>query len=376
MTGPYTVGATYQENLLPAQQVKQGHEVVMYATSYEWADGKVKYVGECRRILDDGVILQRIDFTTIINDYLSRKIRLCTGLYNRLVKETPDFIMVHDGQTACVLDICKYVADNPQVVLIADSHSDYYNSATSIPSKLLLHDLIYRPLMRKLYGASKKFYCISPEVMRFICKSYGLDKTKMELLPLGGELLSDDEYDSFRKDYRRELGIPDDGINIIHSGKMTFLKGSDKVVEAVEAMQNEKVYLTLVGSASGEILECIEAAAERNPKIRYLGWKSGDELVKYLCAADIYVLPGSQSATVQNSMCCRCAVELYPYDNYKSLKQDGVCYAIDGEELIRNLTAMCNDRQLLDSLKDISYKFAKHELDYAVQAKRIINDNI
>ena len=69
-------------------------------------------------------------------------------------------------------------------------------------------------------------------------------------------------------------------------------------------------------------------------------------------------------------------MELYPYDNYKSLKQDGVCYAIDGEELIRNLTAMCNDRQLLDRLKDISYKFAKHELDYAVQAKRIINDNI
>ena len=39
-----------------------------------------------------------------------------------------------------------------------------------------------------------------------------------------------------------------------------------------------------------------------------LSVKDAQELMQLLCAADVYVQPGSQSATLQNSICCRCAV--------------------------------------------------------------------
>ena len=45
-------------------------------------------------------------------------------------------------------------------------------------------------------------------------------------------------------------------------------------------------------------------------RIRFVGWQSADELRRLLCAAEVYVQPGTQSATMQMALCCRCAVVL------------------------------------------------------------------
>lgn len=372
LTGPYTEGATYQENFLPAEQVKLGHEVVFWATVYEWANGRLNYVGEGRKILDNGVTLQRLPYAYVITKFLSDKIRACKGLYKKLCDEKPDMIMIHDGQTAIISDVCRYVSDHPEVRFIADSHTDPLNSATNWLSKLLLHKLFYRYYMRKLYESVEALYCISPEVKSYISELYGLPDEKLRALPLGGVVLEEAEYQAARMQKRSELMLQQTTINIVHSGKLKEEKRTKDLLKAFGLIDDENVHLTLIGAAEGEVLEAIEDSSKSDPRISWLGWKSGKELTQYLCSGDIYILPGDVSATVQNAMCCRCGIIVYPYEIYKAMGQNEVCYVRTVDELEDSLRILINDSSLVTKIKDEAFAYAKNNLDYATQAVQLI----
>ena len=60
--------------------------------------------------------------------------------------------------------------------------------------------------MHKLYNTTEKLYCISVDVKKSITKLYRLKTDKMEVLPLGGIPLSDEDYLKNRKNLA-PLGI-------------------------------------------------------------------------------------------------------------------------------------------------------------------------
>ena len=372
MTSPFTPNAKYQENCLIEEHAKQGHDVVMYATCYMWKDGNVEYAQETREKLDNGVTLERIKYDFILNDYVSRKIRKVKGFYLKLEKERPDLIMVHNGQTAIVPDICKYVLEHPNVKLIADSHTDPLNSATNWISKFFLHKLIYRRYMKMLYKHARTFYCISPEVRRYISELYGFTDDKLELLPLGGDVLSDKTYCSYRKEKRAELKLDDSIVHIVHSGKLTEEKHTADLLDAFSRLESNNVRLTIIGAAKGDVLRKIEDNEKMDSRISWLGWKSGDELIKYLCSGDIYVLPADVSATVQSAMCCRCIPVVYPYEIYLSMNLNDTCYAENADELRKNLQLFLGDSELALRAKDISFNYAVENLDYFAQAAMLL----
>ena len=104
-------------------------------------------------------------------------------------------------------------------------------------------------------------------------------------------------------------------------------------------------------------------------RIHFFGWKNLDDLTNLLCAADIYVQPGTQSVTMQHSFCCRCAVILdgvlshryYVTNNGWLIVRDGDLSAILQKALSADLRKMQQD----------SYLFAKEHLDYKELAQRI-----
>ena len=66
----------------------------------------------------------------------------------------------------------------------------------------------------------------------------------------------------------------------------------------------------------------MQALVRKDDRIRFLGWKTPDELRDLLCAADVYVQPGTQSATMQMSLCCRCAVILDDVPSHRPFMND------------------------------------------------------
>ena len=92
----------------------------------------------------------------------------------------------------------------------------------------------------------------------------------------------------------------------------------------------------------------------------------------YLCAADVYAQPGTQSATLQNAICARCAIMVYPYSSHRTMMQ-GNGYYIENERQIQDALAdvACHPEKL-EQMKLNSLKVGKELLEYKRQAEKII----
>lgn len=62
VTGPYADGFNYHENILTKYQAKEGHNVYIIASEWEWGkDGKVqRYIGDSEYLNEDGVSVIRL----------------------------------------------------------------------------------------------------------------------------------------------------------------------------------------------------------------------------------------------------------------------------------------------------------------------------
>ncbi len=372
MTGPFTEGMTYQENILPSEQAKLGHEVELWVTTEKYYNGEEVHTPPCNKEITDGVLLRRFDYADYGIGLITKKIREVKNLYKELETSAPSFIMQHDIATKVTNEVCRYVKDHPKVRYVVDIHSDYYNSATSLLSKIFLHRIIYRRYARIAYDTAETMYCISPEAKKFVIENYGLKEDKLKFLPLGATVPSDNEYNEMRNRRRKELGVGDNVTVFIHSGKLTPLKRTRDVLQAMEQIDSESCRLIIIGSADDELTETIKQAEQKDSRIEYLGWKSGEELSEWLCAGDVYVSPGSQSNTVQTAMCRRCAMIVYSYENYVSMGHETVCTVTDCDELTKYMERMAVEDEYRSKMQNNAYKYGGRVLDYRKQAEMVL----
>ena len=111
---------------------------------------------------------------------------------------------------------------------------------------------------------------------------------------------------------------------------------------------------------------------DADPRVTYLGWKSGDDLQEYLCAADLYCQPGKVSAIMQNAVCCRCPVLLYPHSGYvKDYDYGNVLWVKNEDDMIREFQKLAAGETDLAALQRNSERCAKELLDYRALAARL-----
>ena len=118
---------------------------------------------------------------------------------------------------------------------------------------------------------------------------------------------------------------------------------TDELLRAFSAVDDPHAVLAVIGSIPKEREAVLLPLIEADERIRYLGWKSGADLQEYLCAADLYCQPGSQSATMQNALCRYCPVMLYPHPSHTADYDRGevlwVKTQADMEAVFRSLAA-------------------------------------
>lgn len=371
--GPYSEGYNYQENLLPRYQVTLGREVAVFTNCYTWDHSRLVTTLSGRKYLPDGVILERLPFQSFGTEFFTRKMRWAPKLYDRLCEFQPDFIMMHDYQSLSTYSVCRYIDTHPGARLVIDCHTDVHNSATNWLSREVLHKIIYKRIARAAAKRAKVLYYLSLETKEFMRSVYDLPEEKMEYLPLGGIIPDKTDYQAKRNSRRKELGLTPEDVLIVHSGKLAAGKKTVDLLTAMRRIVAQNVFLAVIGSADDpKTKEALDIATEEDSRIRYLGWKSGDDLLEYLCAADIYAQPGTQSATMQNAACCGCAEVLYPYSSHKVLLGDAVLYAENVEQLAQALNSLVTDPQLLKKKKEQLFQVACEKLDYKKQAERIL----
>lgn len=367
----YTEGMTYQDNQLAEQNVRDGHEVMYISNAAKYINGEIVETGYEDSVTPTGVRLVRLPYERIINAYLSDKLRKVKGLYELLCDFAPDVIFCHDLCFLSVTDVLRYKKENPSVRLYADTHTDEKNSGRNWISLNIQHRIIYKHLYQLAYPYLEKFFYISQERKDFAVKHYGLPEDKMEFYPLGGTILSDEEYSALRAGGREELGVSEDDLVFIHSGKLDAAKRTEALIRAFSAVPELKARLFVCGSVPADMESVLLPLFESDSRVSFLGWKTADELIKLLCACDLYLQPGSQSATLENAVCCRKGAMLQPHKAYTADYDFGNILWVDSpEDMERAFRAIHSGETDPAALGRLSEKCAGELFDYRKLAAR------
>lgn len=368
----YIDGYFYQENEIIRQNVVDGHDVVVIASTENYdKHGKRCYVKPSTYIGGEGAKVIRLPYRSWLPHTLMKKLRMHPNIYALLESIEPDVIMFHG---LCGWELCtaaKYKRNNPGIHLFADSHEDANNSARTFISMNLLHRLYYKSIISHSYDAIDKILCISLETIDFVNKVYGIHKDALEFYPLGGCILDDDEYYKRRIHKRHTYEISDDSVLFVQSGKMGKRK---KVIESVDAFIETKgshLMFVLAGELDKDIHDLIMKKISVDSRIMYIGWQSASELQDLLCAADVYVQPGTQSVTMQMSLCLRCPIILDDTLSHKPYMKDNGWLLNDSTSLNFVFESIANNASGLKLMSKKSFDLARGMLDYKKLSARI-----
>ena len=366
----YVDGRLYQENELVIQHMKDGHEVIVIASTESHSDeGELIYVTPRKYIGAEGAKVIRLPYRKGIPKILAQKLRIHPDVYMHLEQIAPDVILFHGSAGWELINVAKYVKNNANCIFYIDSHSDEVNSATNWFSRNLLHRQFYSRILHHALGRAGALLCVSTSVMEFAEKIYKIPKNRLEFYPLGGHPPDDYNYSRLRSIGRARLGITGNQILIIQSGKQSRSKKLIESLRAFSAVDHPGLILAIAGTIHQEIKNQAEALISADPRIIFLGWQNSQTLTELLCAADVYLQPGTQSATMQQSLCCRCAVILADCSAHDVYKKSNGWFISDNKSLQVALSEISDAD--IKKMADNSYKFALEKLNYANIGSRV-----
>ncbi len=369
----YIDGFNYQENMLVREHVQAGHEVKVLASTENYnSQGQLTYSEPGEYHVADGADVVRLPYRKLAPPALMRKIRAYPSVYQQLTRFEPDVILFHGLCAWELLTVLQYKKNNPSVKLYLDSHEDFNNSARSFLSKYILHYLFYRTVFRKAVNHVEKVLCISIETINFVKDFYRCPEDKIKYFPLGGQIFNDADYQKFRNASRIKYNLEDSNLVFFQSGKFDKKK---KIIESLttflETPYNKNIRYFIAGVLQDDVKEEAEKLIAKDERIVFLGWQNSEELLQFLCATDVYVQPGSQSATLQNSICCRCAVIVDDVPSHQPFVKDNGWLISDSGQLANAFESAIQEfnKDQLYNMQYKSFEIAKQLLDYEVMAK-------
>ena len=370
----YIDDALYQENELVREHVALGHDVrVIASTETMSKGGQLSYGQPSEYMGSDGAMVKRLPYRKFLPQKVMRKLRMHPGVYAEITAFAPDVIVFHGACGWEIRTVSRYVKNNPNVSFWVDSHEDANNSARTFASRELLHKLYYRPLLRASLPQQHPILCISLEVMDFLHENYGIARDRLEFFPLGGHPLDDAEYDRKRTAKRSALGLRDDQVMLFQSGKFDRLKRLRATLAAFSAAPDPTLRLFISGVITKDEDEVeIQKIIAADDRISFLGWSGPSDMLDLLAATDVYLQPGSQSVTMQNSMCQRCAVVIDDVKSHQPFVQGNGYLTKAGTDLADILVDISRSKENIPAMQARSYAIARQLLDYSEQAHRLL----
>ena len=362
----YIDKANYQENIIPRINKKDGHEVLIIASTDIFVkNNTLGFTDPGEYINEDGIKVVRIPYKKNVSSFLAMKIRTYSNdLYGMIEDFAPDIILFH-GTAAYDLNVVgTYIKKNPKVILFVDSHEDFNNTATNFLSKQILHRLFYKPILKRNLKYIQKVLYITYESYLFMKDFYKVPENVLEFFPLGGILPDEEIAKNTRKEIRDSLSISEEDIFCVHSGKIDNLKRTEEILSAFHAVKNQRLHLVIIGSVDKKFEATLHDYLNKDTRIHFLGWKKPAELQNYLISADLYIQLGSQSATMQQAICNGCVVAVFPFLSHKFLLKDSCYYISDEKDLVQVLVSVLEDKKQFNNLKKQSFIVATEVLDY------------
>jgi len=302
----YIPGLGYQENILPVEQKKLGHEVnIITSDRFPYYRGYENHIGKIKgnRIMrtgcfsDNDVNIYRLP---CIFELKRHGETFLIGLKKHLMKLQPDIVHAHgtfSPLTLLTIHYCKNIG----IPIVIDDHSHEDN--------FFLHSLItniYLKIVKKFYNIYIQnisfFLPVTYSSSDIIKSTLTIPKEKIEILHLGANTHIFKKSKKSKKEGRTEIGIEDDEVLIISSGKFTESKDIHVLIKAFVSIcrKYSNVKLLLVGNGSKEYMRYLKELVDTfdiKDEVIFHDFVVNIELPKFYNAADIGVWPGDHTIT-------------------------------------------------------------------------------
>tara|TARA_R110002124_G_scaffold55108_2_gene156050 strand:+ start:13273 stop:14523 length:1251 start_codon:yes stop_codon:yes gene_type:complete len=299
----FNEGLEFQENLLAEYYVRNGHEVVIIASTFEsvfdYYTDRHNASAPARTFTHNGFKVMKLRYRY----NLLNRLRAYTPIYGILEREKPDLIFVHDI-IPNFPEMVRYVKRHPACRMIMDYHADYSNSGANWLSLKVLHGVLRRRILDHARPHLQKIFPVVPAGVTFLEEVYGVPRDEMELLPLGTDLEFGAEIESSgaRDEVRAELGIPAEAFVVFTGGKLEPRKLTECLFEGLGQLGRAEAHVIVVGTAADPEYRAQLTAAAEGINAHFVGWQDKRGAYRHIAAADIAVFPASQSVLWQQSL--------------------------------------------------------------------------
>jgi glycosyltransferase involved in cell wall biosynthesis len=375
LCGSYNPNMGYQDNILPKYYIELGFECLTITSEYYKDRGEIVRSKRRSRTLKDGSVLIRIPNKFNIPYKLNKTLRLYKGLFTILEEEKPDIIFLHNFQFLSFGDVIKYCKKNPDVVVYADSHTDYVNSGRNWISFNILHKLVWRYCSKRLEPYIKKFWGVTEQRCQFLEKVYDIPKEKIDLLVMGADIGESyfKNQANIRNTIRKKIGISDDDFLLITGGKIDKQKNIHLLIEAIKKIKNKPIKLLIFGEFNVD-MEYLLEEIDKNNKILYIGWINSNEVYDYFLASDLGIFPGTHSVLWEQAVGSGLPCIFKAWDGMKHVDVGGNCLFLDTNDIDEIVSKIykVTDGRLYKSMKEVAIRNGVKTFSYKNIAKRSI----
>ena len=368
----FTPSMLYKENYLIKAALERGHIVTVFANQFTYIKGKETKQNDTEEIRE--YELKRFPYKNLVVPILTDKFRKVEGLEDSIINEHPDLLFINCAQVYNVKNLRRIKEALPSIKIVMDFSTKYLNSAGNWLSRNVLHHFIYRSWIQRALPYVDRVFYISAESRDFAKEMYDIPLEMMEHNNLPGETIPEDQKEAYRNEIRKRFNLNDE-LLLLYSGKIYPEKKVDDLVRAFSQVNSTKLRLLIIGAYTceegykNEVVNLIN----RDDRIFFFDFISGDELTKFVSACDLYIQPGSISQTCQTAVCCGTPLCFNDIPTHREIYNGNGFFADDEKDLTRVIKEVSDNPLMLKKMSALSYKMANEELDYRIIYQKILS---
>jgi len=297
----FTEGLGYIDNVLPFEFAKKGHEVHLLTCRlpvyYQFSAGhfgrlldKPQLASTDRR---DGVTIHTLHFRNVGSRLLM------VGLLRLLWNIRPDVVIVRGVASPVLIQVIAV-----KLILRFRLYTSTGQAYTAVPAEIRCGKWYSRPVVsnffsRFLVGRACSFFvekCIASlaDGARACIEFYGISANKLIVIPLGVDTdiffpATDATCQSERSNLRAKLGLSDEHVLCIWTGRMTIEKGVEILAQAVRELAEEGYPIVALFVGDGPAKDKLNGNKYALTH-EFVAWK---DLAQFYRAADVAVWPKS-----------------------------------------------------------------------------------
>ena len=293
----YIQNMGYQENFLPAEQKKLGHDIIIITSNrlpYFQAFNIKSRFQKSGKIWDKGVLIERLP---VVVESKKHGLIIVKGIRKKLKEYKPDIVHVHGTFTSISIQSILFQKKIGYQLFI-DDHSHVKNLDLN---NILIKIAIWFGVKFFYFYKNRIKSLLPVAVCSFKILNTFFKDFKKELLPLGAnnQLFQPDLRE--RERIRKKYDIGSNDVLLITSGKLNFDKDIDILIKAFNLVNEKKSYkLMIIGNGTKSYMDFLNSLINQNlnSKVKFIDFMKNAELNQYYNAADIGIWPGDPTISV------------------------------------------------------------------------------